>query len=170
MPLLLTQAPATDAGGWTVTTFVALAGALISLVTLVVTTRSASRRERRKWARETLAEAFFDFVNSSYDAGQAAKEHFKRAADGADAEELESLVMAMHAEEDRLIHIQTRIRLLAPNKTLAAARQMRRRIEALRRSLERPTSREEHKRLVDAVADAREEFVKLAKEDMSLPR
>jgi hypothetical protein len=33
---VLAQAPATDAGGWTVTTFVALAGAVISLGTLVV--------------------------------------------------------------------------------------------------------------------------------------
>ena len=48
--LWLAQAQAPDAGGWT----------------LIVTTWATGQRERAKWARETLAGAFFDFVDTSY--------------------------------------------------------------------------------------------------------
>ncbi|MEK6443920.1 hypothetical protein [Pseudonocardia sp. T1-2H] len=164
------QAPAPESGGWTVTTWIAAVGAVISVATLVVTTTANSKRERTKWARETLVEAFFDFVNSSYDAGQAGKDYFKAAAACAEPEKLKKLIATLDEERDKLIHVQTRIRLLAPNKTLQAARQLRRRVNDLRDSLERNTSWEEHGRLVDAIADARENFVVLAKEDMSLPK
>jgi hypothetical protein len=49
--------------------------AVISLITLVVTTYFTGRRERVKWAREALAEAFYDFVNISYAASDALHHH-----------------------------------------------------------------------------------------------
>jgi hypothetical protein len=168
--LPLAQGPAPEAPGWTVTTFIALAAALISLATLIVTTVATSRRERANWARETLAEAFFDFVDASYDAGQAGKDHFTSAGPGTDPGELEGLVEKYDEHVDQLTHMQTRIRLLAPNKTLLAAKELRWRLLDLRRSLTTDTTQDEHRRLVRAIAKAREDFVALAKEDMSLPK
>ena len=52
--------------------------AAISLITLVVTTYFTGRRERVKWAREALAEAFYDFVNTSYATSQALHHHQKQ--------------------------------------------------------------------------------------------
>ncbi len=60
--LWLAQAQATDAGGWTITTIVALVGAIISLATLIVTTVSTGRRGDRKWAREALSQAFYEVL------------------------------------------------------------------------------------------------------------
>jgi hypothetical protein len=59
--------------------------AVISLITLVVTTYFTGRRERVKWAREALAEAFYDFVNTSYAASEALHHHQKQLWAGADA-------------------------------------------------------------------------------------
>jgi hypothetical protein len=114
-----------DANGWNVTTSIATVGAVISLATLVVTTWATGQRERAKWARETLAEAFFDFVNSSYDASQAGRDYFTKATLGAEPEELSALLSYLDEEIEKLLHVQTRIRLLAPRRTLESARELR---------------------------------------------
>jgi hypothetical protein len=45
---------------------VASSAAVISIVNLVVTTYSTGRRERFKWARDSLAEAFYSFIDASF--------------------------------------------------------------------------------------------------------
>src|SRR4051794_748456 len=61
--LHLAQGASADPGGWTVTTSIAAAAAVISLTNLVVTTYFTGRREHMKWAREALAEAFYKYVD-----------------------------------------------------------------------------------------------------------
>jgi hypothetical protein len=87
--------------------------AAISLITLVVTTYFTGRRERVKWAREALAEAFYDFVNTSYMASQALHHHKKQIWAGADGSSLQASADEVNAQILALRHAQTKIRLLA---------------------------------------------------------
>jgi hypothetical protein len=109
---VLMAADAPDAG-WNVTMSVAAVAAAISLVTLLVTTYFTGRRETVKWAREALAEAFYDFVNASYAAGQTFHEHQKLLWAGADPPSLDASAVEVETESLALRHAQTKIRLLA---------------------------------------------------------
>jgi hypothetical protein len=120
--------------------------------------------------RETLAEAFFEFVDVSYAAGQAAKDHFHARRAGDPPDRLQVLADRCEEELAKLIPLQTKIRLLAPARTLDAAKGLRVELTRLRGSLGDDTAPETHRRLVTDVAKARGRFVDLAKAGMSLPR
>jgi hypothetical protein len=170
--LWLAQTQAPDLGGWTITTFIALAGAVISLATLVVTTWAAGQRERAKWARETLAQAFFDFVDVSYSAATAARQlhegmrHAEAAPGRTDAQ------MTLDERMSELLYHLTRIRLLAPTNAVSAAKQVRwahkRAYDELRSRGEQMTA-DEFAPLLHVVADRRKDVIRHAKKAMSLP-
>ncbi len=143
MIVVILAADASDTG-WTVTTTLAAVGAVISLVTLIVTTYFTGRRERVKWAREQLAEAFYDFVNATYAASQAA--HQLQKALWADAEPASIQALADEARSELLAvrHAQTKIRLLAPARTVQLANDARFRLRDLHDSAHPDVSEVEH--------------------------
>jgi hypothetical protein len=96
--------------------------AAISLITLVVTTYFTGRRERVKWAREALAEAFYDFVNTSYMASQALHHHQKQLWAGADGSSLQASADEVNAQILALRH--------APGECAVVARRVLSRLRA----------------------------------------
>jgi hypothetical protein len=166
--LAQTQAP--EAGGWTVTTFIALAGAVISLATLAVTTWASGQRERAKWARETLAEAFFDFVDTSYTAANATTALYRGMFGGAAPDARAEDLGEVERQHSLLRHHLTKIRLLAPATTVERAQALRRAHSDFVAAVG-PDLEEDHmRRLREEVARAREGFIASAKKAMSLPR
>lgn len=163
-----TQAP--DSSGWTITTFIALAGAVLSLVTLVVTTWATGQRERAKWARETLAEAFFDFVDASYTAASAASRRHRGLRIDAAPETQAADETALEQQHSLLRHHLTRIRLLAPASTLERAQALRQAHSDLRHAVAADVDEDLIHQLRRDVAHAREDFIVSAKRAMSLPR
>jgi ribosomal protein L29 len=166
--LAQTQTP--DTGAWTITTFVALAGAIISLATLVVTTWATGQRERAKWARETLAEAFFDFVDTSYTAANATTKLYRGLVGDAAPETRAADTTEMERQHSLLRHHLTKIRLLAPTHTLERAQTLRRAHADFLHAVEPELGEERMRQLRREVARAREEFIVSAKKAMSLPK
>ena len=165
--LIAADAPDT---GWNVTTSVAAAAAGISLVTLLVTTYFTSRRETVKWAREALAEAFYDFVNASYAAGQAFHEHQKLLWADPDPSSLDASAVELESQTLALRHAQTKIGLLARARTVELANQVRFRYRDGIEGSASSITTDEHRRRRAVIADARERFIDSAKRDMALPR
>jgi hypothetical protein len=153
------------------TTFAALSAAVLGVVNLAVTTYSAGRRERLKWAREALAEAFYAFVNDSYHARGAAG-NYQRAVYRGDAstEELEDLLRVVEEQRHKLRDAQTRVRLLAPAKTLNKAQAVRDTITQMVKALGPELDEDEFNVHRRRVAEVREDFISSAKRDMALRR
>jgi hypothetical protein len=170
MSLWLAQTQSSDPSGWTITTFIALAGAVLSLLTLVVTTWATGQRERAKWARETLAEAFFDFVDTSYTAASAATKRHSGLRSSASPETQAADETELARQHSLLRHYLTRIRLLAPASTLERAQALRRAHSDLERAVAPDVDENRVHQLRREVALAREEFITSAKRAMSLPR
>lgn len=170
MFVLLAQPLASDTGGWNITTFIALAGAVISLATLVVTTWATGQRERAKWARETLAAAFFDFVDTSYTAAAVASRLYRGLRGGADEEVAAVEEAELERQHSLLLHYLTKIRLLAPTGTLEKAQALRQRHSDLAGVVDADLDEDRFRRVRREVAQAREEFIVSAKKAMSLPR
>lgn len=154
----------------TLTTVAAFTAAAISLITLVVTTYFAGRRERAKWAREALAEAFYDFVDASYSASNAVHQYQKHLWRGGDEASLRDAADAMRAQELALRHAQTKIRLLAPAKTVDLANEVRFRVKDAIRDAGSTITPEQHEQARVAIAEARTRMIASAKKDMALPR
>jgi hypothetical protein len=165
---LIAQAP--EAAGWTVTTYIAAAGAVISGATLAVTTYYTGRRETVKWAREELAKAYYDFIDASYAATHAAyvRQKAEWGVPGSPSSEqaAEDLRRAVRAVRGA----QTKIRLLARSRSVELANQIRLAIEDLERRISRETSYDDHEELRAVVTEAREKLINAAKKDMALPR
>ncbi len=163
---------AADLGGtgWTVTTTLAAVAASISLVTLIVTTYFTGRRERVKWAREELAKAFYDFVDASYAASQAVHQHQKALWAGAEPVDIQTAASEAKSQLLAVRHAQTKIRLLAPARTVERANDVRFRLRDLNDSTHPEISEAEHERLRTVVAESRQRLIESAKRDMALPR
>lgn len=151
-------------------TVASLTAAIISLVTLVVTTYFTGRRERVKWAREALAEAFYDFVNASYAASQALHQHQKWLWSDADASSLRASEDEMQAQVLELRHAQTKIRLLAPTRTVNLANEVRFRVKDAVQAVSPTITAEQHEQNRSIIAEARTRLIDAAKKNMALPR
>jgi hypothetical protein len=151
-------------------TVAAFAAAAISLATLVVTTYFTGRRERAKWAREALAEAFYDFIDVSYSATAALHQYQKHLWQGGDDDALRDSADAMRAQEVALRHAQTKIRLLAPTKTVNLADEVRFRVKDAIRDAGPMIPAEAHEQGRAAIAEARARLIVSAKRNMALPR
>lgn len=171
MILWLAQIQAPDAGEWTITTFIALAGAVISLATLIVTTVSSSKREDRKWARDALSQAFYDFTDAGFKTRDVAQEYQELVWAGADKETLIRAKEAMKAQKDLLRHAQTKVRLLAPKPAFEQAKDLRQSIRKLVNAVNsKDLTKEAFDQLTDTIEQEREKFLTLAKKAMALPR
>ena len=151
-------------------TIASFAAAAISLVTLVITTYFTGRRERVKWAREALAEALYDFVDSSYSASNAIHQHQKQLWRGDDEASVQESADAMQAQELALRHAQTKIRLLAPAKTVDLADEVRLNVSHATRAVSPTITPEKHRQNRVAIAEARAKLIDRGKKDMALPR
>jgi hypothetical protein len=82
------------------------------------------RRERQKWLRESLLEAFADYLGMSFDTGLLCSDLERARAAGATPDELR----AFETKLDHLLRTQlgalTRIRLLADGRVVAAAQDL----------------------------------------------
>jgi|tagenome__1003787_1003787.scaffolds.fasta_scaffold20014897_2 hypothetical protein len=165
---VLLAADAPDSG-WNVTTSVAAVAAGISLVTLIVTTIATGRRERVKWAREALAEAFYAFVDTSYTAATAARKRQEALWDGS-ADDERSTAAELDRQHSILRNNLTRIRLLAPSRTLQKAQSVRQAHSDLQHALAPDLDQERYHELIMHVARKREELIGSAKRAMGLPR
>jgi hypothetical protein len=161
------QAP--EAGDWTVTTFIALFAAVTSLVTLVVTTVATGRRERAKWAREELSQAFYEFIDASFRARDSVKDLQDLHWAGASVDRLGLAAAVVEEHRAALRHSQTKIRLLAPNTTFKEANELRMMIRRLADSIGPDLDRAGWEVLTRKIADQRETLVRSAKKAMSLP-
>jgi MoxR-like ATPase len=144
--------------------------AVISLITLVVTTYFTGRRERVKWAREALAEAFYDFVNISYAASDALHHHQKQLWAGAGESSLQASADEVSAQILALRHAQTKIRLLAPARTVNLANEVRFRVKDAVQAASPTTTAEQHEQDRVIIAEARARLLGSAKKYMALPR
>ncbi|GAA1860829.1 hypothetical protein GCM10009836_46220 [Pseudonocardia ailaonensis] len=165
MSVDLAQVPA--AAGWNVTTYIAAAGAVVSVATLVATTYFAGRRETVKWAREELAKAYFDFIDATYAATRASYRHHRtsseaESADGATGEALREAIRGVRGA-------LTRIRLLAPRRSVDLANEVRLGLERLSAGIREGMTPGEYERLRADVSAGRERLIAAAKKDMSLP-
>jgi hypothetical protein len=159
-----------DAGDWTVTTFIALLAAITSLATLVVTTIAAGRRERAKWAREELSQAFYEFIDASFRTRDSAKDLQDLHWAGASVDRLSQAAAVVEDQRTALRHSQTKIRLLAPNATFQEANELRMTIKRLTESIGPDLDRAGWDVMAREVAAQREILVRSAKNAMSLPK
>ena len=151
-------------------TFASFTAAGISLATLVVTTFFTGRRERLKWAREALAEAYYHSVDVSYRAKDASTEHQHLLWAGAPETEVAGSAAVLRRLRDEMLDLQTRITLLAPRPTFNRSQELRRRVQDLQDALGPELTSERLAELVRAVAAARSEFIDSAKRSLALPR
>lgn len=168
--MLTIIAQAAEPTGWTVTTYVAAAGAVISVATLVATTYYAGRRETVKWAREELAKAYYDFIDASYHATHTAYVRQKAEWGVPDSPSTDQAADDLYHAIRAVRGAQTKIRLLAPGRTVELADQVRHALSALTNAISRATSYDEHENLRGHVAEARERLIDAAKKDMALRR
>jgi hypothetical protein len=164
----IAQAP--EATGWTVTTYIAAAGAVISVATLAVTTYYAGRRETIKWAREELAKAYYDFIDATYSATHAAYVRQKTEWGVPDSPSGDQAAHDLRSAVRAVREAQTKIRLLAPGRSVELANEVRLATVALERGISRETSYDDHEKLRAAVSEKRKELIGAAKKDMSLRR
>ncbi len=88
---------------------------------------------------------------------------------GADASELEAINKSVTENKAALRDAQTKIRVLAPRKTLDAAQALRESMDRLDGSLRPDLSDAGFSELRETYAGLREEFITRAKKSMELP-
>lgn len=98
-----------DVSGWA-----AWAAAVTSLATLIITTVIGGRRERHRWARDALTDAFVAFLEASWRHSDKAAQ---AASAGADAEQLLAEYREMRSQ-------LTRMRLLAADGVVDAGQSL----------------------------------------------
>lgn len=152
------------------TAVAASSAAVISIVNLAVTTYSAGRRERFKWARDSLAEAFYSFVDTSFLYSSALNQYQRLLLGESTAEEIELVRQAVQAQRSNLKHAQTKIRLLAPAKTLNRAQRLRTNLDKLSDRVSEGLGREEYDILKIEIRKNREALIIDAKKSMGIPR
>lgn len=151
------------------TAIAASSAAVVSIANLAVTTYSTGRRERFKWARDSLAEAFYFFIDTSYLYTSALNRHQRLLREEGTADEIEIVKQTVQAQRSTLKHAQTKIRLLAPARTLDQAQRLRTNLDELSDRLE-GLSRQEYDVMKEQIRRNREVLIISAKKSMGLPR
>ncbi|MFF7704638.1 MULTISPECIES: hypothetical protein [Streptomyces] len=140
-----------DASAWA-----AWVAAATSLATLVVTTVVGGRREHRKWARESLTDAFVAFLEASWAHSDVVRDApARRPLDGDGAQ-------ACYAEMRRQL---TRLRLLASEEVLRVGEDLLRAQRTAQEALPGAARQE----ALRAAARCRRLVVAAAKREMGLP-
>lgn len=153
------------------TTVAAVSAAVLGLVNFAVTTFLAGRRERLKWAREALAEAFYEFIDASYRVRGAAGKYQRLVFHGsASNEELAALMIVVDEQMDKLRDAQTKVRLLAPTKTLDKAQAVRLALRDLCSSLGPELDENQYEEHKNRIATLRQDLIASAKRTMALRR
>lgn len=166
----LAQAPAADSGGWTVTTSIAAAAAVISLATLVVTTIATGRRERQKWAREALSEAFFELLDASNEFSEAIADYQLTVWEDEPDALRKEMFEAMERAKRRHRRADSKIQLLAPRDSREAATELRARLREARRAVRPDVTKSTYDAHAARITEARQNLLGRAKKAMSLPR
>ncbi|MER6460624.1 hypothetical protein AB0D30_36045 [Streptomyces sp. NPDC048409] len=134
----------------------AWAAALTSMATLVVTTVVGERRDRRRWARDALTDAFVAFLEASWRHSDLLREQTgpgARPPDGA------------AAAYDEMRSQLTRLRLLASGRTLTVCAEL---LRCQKEVAQAPTGAARQNALAQA-SKARRAVVTTAKREMGLP-
>ena len=93
---------------------------IVSGVALVLT----GRREHRKWLRDSLMDAYVDFLGASFNRGSGRARRLRLSNQAPDARALRSLqerASGVHADSNESL---TRLRLIAPASVVKAAEQL----------------------------------------------
>ena len=90
-------------------TIASFTAAGISFATLIVTTVFTGRRERLKWAREALAEAFYQYVDVSYRAKDAAEDHQRLVWRSAPQTEIDESTAHLRTLRETMQDLQTKL-------------------------------------------------------------
>jgi hypothetical protein len=149
------------------TTFAAFSAAILGVINLAVTTYYAGRRERLKWARDALAEAFYEFVDISYRTRDLALNQHRLLKRGTADEQREN-ARVLREQNIALRHAQTKVRLLAPRRTVDLADQLRVQIKDLSELLRPSMTDERFDELSGEISNQREKLIESAKSDMAL--
>jgi hypothetical protein len=113
---------------------------------------------------------FYDFVNTSYMASHALHHHQKQLWDGADGSSFQASADEVTAQILALRHVQTKIRLLAPARTVDLANEIRFRVKDAVQAASPTITAERHEQNRAIIAEARAQLLGSAKKDMALPR
>jgi hypothetical protein len=113
------------------TAIAASSAAVISVANLAVTTCATGRRERFKWARDSLAEAFYAFIDTSYLYSSALNRYQRLVQEEGTTEKIEVVKQTVQGQRATLKNAQTKIRLLAPTRTLDQAQRLRTNLDEL---------------------------------------
>ncbi|WP_405827151.1 hypothetical protein [Streptomyces sp. NBC_00105] len=135
--------------------YAAWAAAATSLTTLLVTTLVGGRREKHKWAREALTDAFVAFLAASWKHSDIARGQTPGEADSAAS--LSTQYIEMRSQ-------LTRLRLLSTNEVLTAGEALLR----LHRTVQDAPTPEELGRALSAASEGRRVVVAAAKKEMGL--
>jgi hypothetical protein len=152
------------------TAVAASSAAVISVANLAVTTYATGRRERFKWARDSLAEAFYSFIDSSYRYTSALNRYQRLLQEEGMAEDIEVVKQSVQDQRSALKNAQTKIRLLAPARTLDQAQRLRINLEELSDRVSEGLSRQEYDIMTAEIRKNREALIVDAKKSMGLPR
>lgn len=152
------------------TAIAASAAAVISIVNLTVTTYSTGRRERLKWARDSLAEAFYSFIDTSYLYTSALNQYQRPFQKERAVDEVEATSQTVQTHRSALRHAQTKIRLLAPARTLDQAQRLRASLDELSDRVSEGLSQDEYDLMRAEIRQYREALIVSAKKNMGLPR
>jgi hypothetical protein len=152
------------------TAIAATSAAVISVANLAVATYATSRRERFKWARDSLAEAFYSFIDTSYLYSSALNRYQRLVQEEGMAEEIKVVKQTVQAQRSTLKHAQTKIRLLAPAKTLDQAQRLRTNLDELSDRVSEGLSQQEYDLMKAETRKNRESLIVNAKKSMGLPR
>ncbi len=138
-----------DASGWA-----AWAAAVTSLATLVVTTVVGGRRERHRWARDALTDAFVAFLEASW-------RHSDTAGGTAGTDAYAEPLLAEYREMRSQL---TRLRLLAADGVVDAGESLLRR----QRQVHAVPAGPERDEALAAASRARRAVIDAAKKEMGL--
>lgn len=151
-----------------VTTWAAIAAAVLGVINLAITTYSTGRRERLKWARETLGDATFAFVDASYRAADGAKKLQFLYSTGADQATIDEGNAQLWVYREELRNSLTKLRVLSTAATVATAQSVRQAISDYCNSLGPNLALEQQAELVRIVGVKREDFIAEARRQMGL--
>ncbi|MEV6485954.1 hypothetical protein [Streptomyces sp. NPDC051576] len=133
----------------------AWAAAVTSMATLVVTTVVGGRRERRKWTRDALTDAFVAFLEASWAHSDTVK---------ALAEEQVDHTAATREQYTEMRSQLTRLRLLASAQVLQAGEELLR----CQRAVQDAAPGLERQQALAEAAHGRRQVVRAAKREMGL--
>jgi hypothetical protein len=130
------------------------------------------RRESAKWAREAMMESFVNFLDASFRSKDSCKTLLRRVRSGTGNLDSESFIATANVATDDMLGYVTRLRMLARPEVIKAARDLVRQNKsyiALACGDLTAVTDDADSAIRRDIEKARDDFVLIAKKEMSLP-